>query len=230
VVLVFVLAILGAMILSQSHSAYAGGPVTVRVSIFSNQSMQIVVPASSNLTLLSLRGEQYNVGVTYGPRTNVLTFSPSSSNGTYSMLVNVSSPSPTNVLVMQTSGGVQTLAKNVTSGDSILLNLSVSVSPEINSGPSWNPLSGFIGLGLSFGGLSLDTTDIFAIFLGISLLVIGLGVKFSQKFVFVGLSFLSLVGVAAVGILGVGLVLGLYVLSFFAVKSCYSKAYKSETS
>jgi hypothetical protein len=221
-VLVLALVVLGMMLFESTYSS-ASAPVAVQVPIFSNQSVLVSVPASSNITLLSVHGGQYSVGVSQVLRGEELTFSPDSSNGTYSMMVNVSSPSTTSILIMESNGVLQTLVKNVTSSGNMLLNISITVSPQITTGSEWNPLSGFIGLGLKFGGLNLDTTDVMAIFLVLSVSIIGLGIRFSQKMLFFGLALLSLLGIVAVGVLGVGLVLGGYVLSFFAVRSYFGR-------
>jgi hypothetical protein len=210
-----------AILFPQSIVSSAAAPVAVQVSIYSNQSVVVVVPPASNISLLSVTGNQYNVGVTNGIRSNILTFSPTASNGTYSVLLNVSSDQSTYATIMQSTGVIQTLVKNVTSSGNLLVNLSVTVTEQVSSGVAWNALSGFLGLGLNLGGVNLDTTDVLAIFLGISLTIIGLGANFNQKFLFVGLFLLSILGIVAVGIIGVGLTLGAYILSFVAIKSYY---------
>ncbi len=213
------IAIVG-MLVSQSFLSTATTPTNVQVSISSNQSVDVVVPSSSNLTLLSVTGGQYNLKTIDEPSGNQLTFSPST-NGTYSVSVNVSSVATTSILILQSTGVLQTLLKNVTASGVTLLNLSITVLPSTASGSTWNPLSGFIGLGFSFGGINLSTSDVLAIFLGISLLIMGLGVRYNQKLLFVGLFILSLVGIATVGILGVAVAAGGYVFSFFAIRYYY---------
>jgi hypothetical protein len=208
------------ILVSQSFLSTAATPTNVRVTISANQSLDVIVPSSSNLTLLSVTGGQYNLKTIYEPSGNELTFSPST-NGTYSVLVNVSSVAVTGILIEQTTGVLLTLLKNVTASGVTLLNLSITVLPPSASGSTWNALSGFIGLGFSFGGVNLSTSDFLAIFLGFSLLVMGLGVKYNQKLLFVGLIILSLVGIATVGILGVAVVAGGYVSSFFAIRYYY---------
>jgi hypothetical protein len=221
-----------AILMSAIPASSASAPVSVPVSISSNESLQVIVPTSSNITVISLTGGPYNVGISNGARENKLVFSPNSPNSqndTYSMLLNVSSYGSNSVMVMQSStSGILSLVKNFTAQGNMILNLSITVTPGLQSPSSWNALSGFLGFGLNLGGVNLDTTDVLAIFAGMAILVIGLGAKFSQKFIFFGLFLLSLVGIVAIGILGIGLVFGLYITSFYAVRYYYGALQKRQ--
>ncbi len=83
----------------------------------------------------------------------------------------------------------------------------------------WNPLFGFTGI--SLGGITLDATDIIAIFAVFSVALMIIGMKHSQKLLYTGLFFLSLIGMVVVGILVVGLIVGSYIGGFLIIRSYF---------
>ncbi len=102
----------------------------------------------------------------------------------------------------------------------MILNITVIVlSQPVSLASSWNPLFGFTGI--SLGGITLDVTDILAIFAAFSVALMIIGILRSQKLLYTGLFFLSLIGMIVVGILVVGLIIGSYLAGFVIIKSYF---------
>jgi len=153
---------------------------------------------------------------------NIFLFSPLQESN-YELSVNVSSLDG-NVASISTLAPTSTISysKNVTSSGNLLLKIEAQVvlpPPPQNSG-GWNPLFGFTGI--SFGGLTLDTSGLVAIFVAFSIALMVLGMKYSQKLLYFGLFLLSLAAIFEVGIFIVGGVLAAYLILFFCVKSFFA--------
>jgi hypothetical protein len=215
---------------ANSNSSGNSQSIPVHVSLPAGESMQILVPSSSNITLVSVNASQYDISIQNGARTNSLTFSPYSTNGTFLLMVEVLSYQNTYALVKnQSVTSPQESGKNITGTGDLLLAITATITPPTqNQNAVWNPLSGFTGLGFSLGGVSLSATDVLFIFVALSSCVIALGAKYNQKLLFFGLALLSITGWVALGLFGVGLIAGCYFLSFFVAKSYFGRGMKRE--
>jgi hypothetical protein len=199
--------------------AWASSSQPVPVSMSSAESMKILTPATSNITLLSLKGGQYDVGVNTFANRNELVFIPLNVT-TYSMSVNVSSNSA-NYAFISTNlpAKAEVWSQNVTGTGNLILNITISVVPATTSSSSWNPLFGFTGFTL--GGITISATDVLAIFTALAIVLIGIGMKFSHNLLYFGMFLLSILGAVVVGIFVVGIAVGTYLLTFLIVKSYF---------
>jgi hypothetical protein len=110
--------------------------------------------------------------------------------------------------------------KNVTGTGNLILDVTVTVLPQpVSEASGWNPLFGFTGI--SLGGITINATDFLAIFAIFSVALLILGMKFSQKLIYGGLFFLSIIAMIEVGILFVGVVIVSYFVGFAVIKSYF---------
>jgi hypothetical protein len=219
--------------LSPTHSfalrAYAEIPSTysgtqqssIVINMTSGVILRVLVPSSSNISVLSLSGGQYDAGMYTAGTKNEFLFTPAQV-ANYSLVLNVSSTSPTTINLTQIGDSPSTWSKNITSDmDDQILKISMSVLPQPPASQSsgWNPLFGFTGI--SLGGVTLNSTDVLGIFAAFSIFLMAVGIKRSQKLLYAGLFFLSLIGMIVVGILVVALVAGSYLAGFLIIRSYF---------
>ncbi|MDA4111508.1 MAG: hypothetical protein OK439_03150 [Thaumarchaeota archaeon] len=191
----------------------------INITLTSTQVLRIIAPASSNVTLLSVVGGQYDIGLYATGGKNILLFTPLQDSN-YSMILNVSSGGQNYALFSKQGLPTDSWSKNVTGSGDLILNVVVSVvPPPTTQNSSWNPLFGFTGI--SLGGITLDATDVLVIFALFSVSLIVLGMKYSHKMLYGGIFFLSLIGMIVIGILVVGLIVGAYIAGFAVIKSFF---------
>jgi hypothetical protein len=192
---------------------------TVNVNLTSGQILRIAVAATSNVSVLSLTGGQYDLGFYKSGTKGDLLFTPDEI-ANYSLIVNVSSSS-TNYAGLDVLGSpTSSWTKNVTGTGNLILDIAVSVLPEpVAQSSGWNPLFGFTGI--SLGGITINSTGFLAIFAIFSVSLIVVGMKFNQKLVYCGMFFLSLVAMIEVGILVVGIVFVSYLAGFAIIRSYF---------
>lgn len=213
---------------SQPFRAYATipGPYVppqiehfIDVNLTFGQILRIEVPSSSNVSILSLSGGQYDTGLYVSGSKQDLLFTPAQI-ANYTLVLNISSATPSSAGLSLLGSPTTTWTNNVTATGNFILNMTVIVLPQpVSQSSGWNPLFGFTGI--SLGGITLDTTDILAIFALFSISLMLIGIKRSQKLLYTGLFFLSLVGVVVVGILVVGIIFGSYLAGFLVIKSYF---------
>jgi hypothetical protein len=199
----------------------------LNVTLSPGEDLKVQAPEASNITLISVVGGQYDIGLSVSGGKNQLAFSPveeQNLSSYYSMMVNVSLPSASGenfAYISTAQPGALNFSKNITGVGNIVLDINLNVqSGQLSSdSSSWNPLFGFTGFNL--GGVSLSAADILAILALISIGLIISGTKFSMKLLYCGLFFLGLVAVVAVGIFLVGAVVGVYLLGFVITKSYF---------
>jgi len=191
----------------------------INVNLTSSQLLRIIIPASSNVSVLSLTGGQYDLGLYKSGTKADLLFTPIQT-ANYTMALNISS-STSNYADMGVLGSQpDSWTKNVTGTGNLILDIAITVLPPPVSGASgWNPLFGFTGI--SLGGITINATDFLAIFAIFSVALVIAGVKFSKKLVYGGLFFLSIIAMIEVGILFVGIVVVSYFAGFAVIKSYF---------
>ena len=192
----------------------------INVSLASTQMLRVTTAASSNVSLLSVVGGQYDLGLYSSGGKNILLFTPLQ-NANYSLVLNVSSFNQNYALLGKIGTPADTWTRNLTGTGNLIVHLIVSVvSPPISTQNSgWNPLFGFTGINL--GGITLDSTEVLTIFALFSVALIALGTKYSQKLLYAGIFFLGLLGMIEFGILVVALIIGIYVAGFAVIRSLY---------
>jgi len=208
----------------QSASASSGTDVApkspvINVNLTDTQILRIIVPATSNVSVLSLTGGQYDLGLyKSGTKANLL-FTPEQI-ANYSMIVNVSSSSANSADMGVISSPADPWVKNITGTGNLILDIAVIVVPQpISEASGWNPLFGFTGI--SLGGITINATDFLVIFALFSAALLVIGVKYSRKLVYGGLFFLSIIAMIEVGILFVGVVFISYFAGFAVIKSYF---------
>ena len=192
------------------------------ITITTSDSLKVVTPEYTNITLLSASGNQYDLGSFVSGGQNIFLFTPLQKSD-YSLSVNISSPIASYVQIGTTGlDSASDYSKNISMPAGILrLNLGVQVinPPSSTQSSSWNPLVGFTGINLA--GITLGGTDIAIIFGLFSILLIALGMRFNQKLLYFGIFCLAVLGIVEVGVLFVGLLLGSYILGFFVIRSYF---------
>jgi hypothetical protein len=91
-------------------------------------------------------------------------------------------------------------------------------SPTQNSG--WSALFGYTGL--SIGAIGFSATDALLALAVASIVLIVSGTRYSRKLLGLGLLLLVVFGLAEVGFLITGLILTLYLASFFVIRSRFT--------
>jgi hypothetical protein len=212
---------------SRSFRAYAEIPGTytppshysLQINLTSGDILRVIASSSTNITVLSLSGGQYDLGLYTSGSKNDLLFTPAQI-ANYTLSLNVSTASSDIISISDIGTSQSTWTKNITMSGIAILDLSVVVLPEtVSQSSGWNPLFGFTGI--SLGGVTLDSTDILSIFAVFSISLIVLGAMKSQKLLYTGLFFLSLIGMIVVGIFVVGVVIGSYFAGFLVIRSYF---------
>jgi hypothetical protein len=234
--LLFSLAFFGALLLllpsfsfifPSSFRAYALTPGTysdspyqsIDLNLTFGMTLRVFTPETSNVSILSLAGGQYDTGLYAASSKNDLLFTPAQLNN-YSLVLNISAIGPNSASISELGTPASTWTKNITGTGNLLLNLTIDVVPQpVAQSSGWNPLFGFTGI--SLGGITLNATDILAIFALFSACLIIIGLKRSHKLLYTGLFFMALIGMIEVGILVVGLILGTYLAGFLIIKSYF---------
>ncbi len=188
--------------------------VSIQVSIPSQQFVRVISPSTSNITVLSVNGGQYDLSLTMLPGLNQLQFIPDNTS-VYSLLVNVSASTANFAYVMKQNGSFGSEVKNATGTGNILLNLTVTTSPAAPQGNSWDPLFGITGL--HAGDISLSFPALMVIIFAFGALFLVLGIKFHSYVLYLGLSILSIGAIMLLGILVMFGILAVYILSFVGV-------------
>jgi len=211
---------------TSQHSAFASSSTylppkspVINVNLTTSQVLRIIVPASSNVSVLSLTGGQYDLGLYKSGTKSDLLFTPIQI-ANYSMLVNVSSSTSNYADMGVLSSPADSWIKNITGTGNLILDIAITVQPQpVSQASGWNPLFGFTGITL--GGLTISATDFLAIFAIFSVTLLIAGMKFSRKLVYGGLFFLSIIAMIEVGILFVGAVIVSYFAGFAVIKSYF---------
>jgi hypothetical protein len=224
-------AIFGALVLLPSSlptKAYATVPGTyaqtvepqnLDVNLTFGGILRILSPSSSNISIMSLSGGQYDLGLYTAGTKNDLLFTPAQI-ANYTLMLNISTVGANSASLSSLDTTATAWTKNVTGFGNLILNISIIVLPQpVSQSSGWNPLFGFTGI--SLGGVTLGTTDILAIFAIFSVSLMILGIKRSQKLFYAGLFFLSLIGIVVVGILFVAAVIGSYLGGFLIIRSYF---------
>ena len=197
---------------SQSRSS-------LEVNLTSGQILRVITSSSTNVSVLSLSGGQYDLGLYTSGAKNELLFTPAQL-ANYTLSLNISSTAGDIVSLSAIGESPTTWTKNITTTGNLILDLTVDVLPEpVSESSGWNPLFGFTGI--SLGGVTLGSTDVLAIFAAFSLGLMIVGAKKSQKLLYAGLFFLSLIGMIVVGILVVGVIIGSYFAGFLIIRSYF---------
>jgi hypothetical protein len=178
-----------------------------------------MTPQTSNVSILSLSGGEYDTGLYAAGTKNDLLFTPAQI-ANYSLVLNISEIGPNSAGLNLVGPPTTTWTKNFTGTGNLLLNLTVVVLPQpVSEASGWNPLFGFTGI--SLGGVTLNATDILSIFAIFSGALVLIGIKRSHKLLYAGMFFLSLIGMIVVGILVVGVIVGSYLAGFLVIKSYF---------
>jgi len=192
----------------------------INVTLTSTQALRVTTAATSNVSLLSVVGGQYDIGLYTSGGKNILLFTPLQ-NANYSLILNISSFGQNYAMLNKGGTPSDSWTKNITGTGTLIVSLAISVVPPPLStqNSSWNPLFGFTGI--SLGGITLDATDVLVIFALFAVALVGIGAKYSQKMLYGGFFFLALLGMIAIGILVVGLIIGIYVAGFVVIRSLF---------
>ncbi len=192
---------------------------SIDINLTFGMTLRVLTPQTSNVTILSLSGGQYDTGLYTSGTKNDLLFTPAQI-ANYSLVLNISAIGVNSAGLSEVGTPASTWTKNITGTGNLLLILSIDVLPQpVSQSSGWNPLFGFTGI--SLGGITLGATDILAMFAIFSASLIIIGVKRSHKLLYTGLFFMSLIGMVVVGILVVGLILGTYLAGFLIIKSFF---------
>jgi hypothetical protein len=204
----------------QVPSSFTSPAKPINVTLASTELLRVSTPATSNVTLLSVVGGQYDIGLYTSGGKNELLFTPLQ-NANYSLILNVSLLGRNYAQMSILGSPTDSWNKNITGTGNLILTVVISVvpPPATSQNSSWNPLFGFTGI--SLGGITLDATDVLVIFALFSVALIAMGMKYSQKLLYGGIFFLALLGMIAVGVLFVGLILGGYIGGFAVVRSVF---------
>jgi hypothetical protein len=205
---------------ASTSGTYATSPSrSLDVNVTFGQTLRINTPESSNVSILSLSGGEYDTGLYETGIKNALLFTPAEI-ANYSLVLNVSATGQNSAGLSLLGTPTSTWMKNITGTGNLLLNLTVVVFPQPTAQSSgWNPLFGFTGI--SLGGVTLSATDVLSIFAIFSVSLILIGIKRSHKLMYAGMFFLSIIGMVIVGILVVGMILGSYLGGFLIIKSYF---------
>ncbi len=190
------------------------------VTLASTQVLRVTTTASSNISLLSVIGGQYDLGLYTSGGKNILLFTPLQ-NANYSLVLNVSSFNQNYATLGKIGTPSEAWTRNITSVGNLIVHIDVAVvSPPVSTQNSgWNPLFGFTGI--SLGGITLDATEVLVIFALFSVALVAIGTKYSQKLLYGGIFLLALLGMIEFGILVVALVIGIYVAGFAVIRSLF---------
>jgi hypothetical protein len=199
----------------------------IQANVTFGQILRVLTPSTSNITILSLSGGQYDIGLyTSGTKNDVL-FTPAQIEN-YTLVLNVSSTAANSAGFSLLGTPQTTWVKNVTGTGNLILHINVQVLPQpVSQSSGWNPLFGFTGI--SLGGITLDATEVVVIFALFSASLIIIGMKRSHKLLYIGLFFLSLIGMIELGILVVGVIIGSYVAGFLIIKSYFGFKSRRQT-
>jgi hypothetical protein len=191
----------------------------LNVNLTYGQILRIEAPSTSNVTIISLSGGQYDIGLYSSDGKNDLLFTPAQI-ANYTLVVDVSSNTSNYANISEIGTPSTAWTNNITGTGDLILNLDVIVVEQpVSPASNWNPLFGFTGI--SLGGVTLDTTDFLAIFAIFSIALMMIGIKRSQKLLYTGLFFLSIIGMIVVGILVVAAIIGSYLAGFVVIKSYF---------
>lgn len=202
------------------------GVSRAQISVTVGETVTVLSPASSNMSLVSLYGGQYSLQVTKIGRMNSLDFIPENAS-TYSLLINISTsdPSQENYAIVQEMRGTSlTTSSNFTSSSSMLLNLVVQAvsQPSKQIGSSWDPLFGMTGIRIK--GISIPFSAVLLIIFAFGACFVYLGSKFGSALTYIGLTIVAIDGIMVVGFLVVILAICGYVGSFVLVNMFLSRA------
>lgn len=216
------------LFVSHAFRAYAEVPGTypapihysLQINMTSGEIFRLLTSSSTNISVLSLSGGQYDLGQYITGTKNALLFTPAQVSN-YTLSLNVSSAGADTISMSEIGTSQSTWTKNITISQGIaILDLKIVVLPEsVSQSSGWNPLFGFTGI--SLGGVTLGSTDILIIFTAFSLMLVAVGAKKSHKLLYTGLFFLSLIGMIEVGILVVGAIIGSYFAGFLIIRSYF---------
>ena len=166
---------------SSSSSTLPSKPINITLT--STQILRVNTPVGSNVTLLSVRGGQYDIGLFSSGGKNALLFTPLQ-NSNYSLILNVSSIGQNYAQLAILGSPTNSWTKNISSTGNLIVDIVLSVvpPPATTQNSGWNPLFGFTGI--SLGGITIDATGVLIIFALFSVALIGLGMKYSQKMLY----------------------------------------------
>ncbi len=193
---------------------------SIPLIVSSGTYVRIVAPYSSNFTVLSVTGEEYDLNVfSVADEINELQFTPVNVS-TYALEINVSGVGPNYAYVSKEGNPLTIPVKNVTGQGNLILNLTIQATPQPVQQGSWDPLFGVTGLRIP--GFTLTFPVIVAILTAIGGLFLFLGIKFHSHVIYLGMMSLTISSIMVLGILvSLALVLA-YVLSFVAINLIWS--------
>ncbi len=187
---------------------------SISVSTTSQQYVKVIASLTSNITVLSVSGGQYDLSLSTIAGMNQLQFTPLNVTQ-YSLIVNVSSLGSNFAYVLKQNGAFATPIKNVTTQGNIILNFTITSLQPVSQGNSWDPLFGVTGIRVQGFSLSFPTIVGIMIALGVSLLA--LGIRFRSYLSYLGMMILSMGVVMVLGILVSIVILIAYILSFVGI-------------
>jgi hypothetical protein len=201
-------------VLVPSHISAGESP---EVFLQVGQSVKILAPESSNISLISISGKgEYNLQISKLFSTSELDFTPSS-EGVYALDVNVSSSGDNYATVEKVAGAGSSVLDNFTSnGGSIALNMAVSVAGVQAQNPSWNPFFGMTGV--SIRGFSVPFPAVVLIIFAIGVGFVIMGNKFASSLIYIGVATIAISGIMVVGFIVVFAAVIAYVGSFVLIR------------
>ncbi len=236
--------VISILFIAPSAILAASSPQTLGVTVPSGTPVYVITPSHSNLTVLSVNGQQYETSLSRLQPGYVISnngvpvtvpsliggeefaFTPRNSS-VYSVELGIGSSGTAYALVLlgSPSGNV---FRNVSSSSSFELALTVTATPSQAQSQGWNPLFGLTGIGtIGFEFTSVEGL----IFLSVVLVALfTLGVRYSKKFLGLGLLLLFGIGLVLVGLVIEGLVLAIYLASFIAVRAYFGFRGRSRAS
>jgi hypothetical protein len=197
-------------------NALSRGINSADISMQTNQILQVSVPISSNITVLSISGEGYSVQSMKETSSNVLTFTPNNAT-LFTLVLNVTSRSSSNFAYVTKQSSpvfVQACSNcNFTGSGNLLVSLNVNAtSSSIQSGSVWDPLTGMLPLKVQ--NFALNFLDVMVILAGFGFAILALGIGFRSKVVYLGLAILFILGLIEFGLIVMFSLIGGYFVSF----------------
>jgi len=199
----------------------------LNINLTYGQILRVLTPSTTNVSVLSLSGGQYDVGLYTTGNKNDLLFTPAQISN-YTLTLQISSSTTTTASISELGNPASTWTKNITGTGNFVLRIAIVVLPEaVSQSSGWNPLFGFTGI--SLGGVTLNSTDILSIFAALSVMLMAVGAKRSTKLLYTGLFFLSIIGMIVVGILVVGAIFASYFGGFLIIRSYFGYRSRRQT-
>jgi hypothetical protein len=189
-------------------------PDSVTLNIPTYQTVYVTAPSTSNITVVSVTGQNYSLQSNRQFNSNILSFTPSNS-GRYTILLNVSSLGANFAYVAKQATPVNVAACNncnFTGQGNLLILLNVNSTSGTAQGSSWDPLFGMLPLRLQ--GFSVSFYDVIGTIAVFGFVFLGLGIAFRSKVAYLGIAILFIIGAIILGLFVLLGIVGLYLLGF----------------